>query len=399
MQQEVRFATFNVLNLAPPGVRFYVDQEAHTQEQYDAKVEWIARQLDLLDADVIGFQEIFSQAALREVLARTLKYRDAHHVGFDPVGQEDLQTSVQAGTLTPSVALVSRLPIVGSPASHARYPHGLAVALPGIDTPVTTFTRPILHVQVSVPMADAQAPVALPGRPAPRPQTIDVLVCHLKSKRPDYRGGPVGSGANASQAANRPNGGMDGDTGGSSETKHGNGDGAVNPVLVVESIDSKPENDSYQLGLAMLRSLIRRGAEALGLRYLISDQLRRQRLPLVVLGDFNDVAAAMTTQLVTGATSERRSLREGPTDRLFDSYRIQTRGRPVRDVSFTHTHENIAETIDHVLVSEAFEPGAPGAIGEVLEVIYVNDHLGLRAPAASDHGIVLARLLLYGTQV
>ena len=52
-----------------------------------------------------------------------------------------------------------------------------------------------------------------------------------------------------------------------------------------------------------------------------------------------------------------------------------------------------------VLVSEAFEPGAPGAIGEVLEVIYVNDHLGLRAPAASDHGIVLARLLLYGTQV
>ena len=106
MQQEVRFATFNVLNLAPPGVRFYADQEPHSQAQYDAKIDWIARQLDLIDADVIGFQEIFSQAALRDVLARSVKYRDAHHVGFDPDGQEDLQTSVAAGTLTPSVALV-----------------------------------------------------------------------------------------------------------------------------------------------------------------------------------------------------------------------------------------------------------------------------------------------------
>jgi endonuclease/exonuclease/phosphatase family metal-dependent hydrolase len=371
MQQEVRFATFNVLNLAPPGVRFYADQDAHTQAQYDAKADWIARQLDLIDVDVIGFQEIFSQAALRDVLSRSVKYRDAHHVGFDPDGQEDLQSSVMAGTLTPSVALVSRLPVVGVPVSHAKYPHGLAVALPGVDTPVTLFTRPILHVQVSVPAIDAPMPV--PGRPAPRAQTIDVLVCHLKSKRPDYRGGAGGSGLGVEAAA------------GAGSCSSGG------------SAGSTPENDSYQLGLAMLRSMIRRGAEALGLRYLISDQLRRQRLPLVVLGDFNDVAAAMTTQLVTGATSERRSLREGPTDRLFDSYRIQSRVRPLRDVGYTHAHDNTNETIDHVLVSDAFEPGAPGAIGEVLEVVYVNDHLGLRPPEASDHGIVLVRILLYGS--
>ena len=345
MQQEVRFATFNVLNLALPGVPFYADQDPYTQAQYDAKVAWIAQQIDLLDADVIGFQEIFSQAALRDVLARTSKYRDAHHVGFDPHVDGDLEASVQAGTLTPSVALVSRLPLTGPTSNHTRLPHGLAVTLPGTESPVTTFTRPILHVQITVGGGEP----ALPGRPAPKAQIIDVFVCHLKSKRPDYRGS-------------------------------------------LASID----NDSYQVGMAMLRSMIRRGAEALGLRYLVSDQLRRQRLPLVVLGDFNDVTSAMTTQLVTGAMSERRSLREGPTDRLFDCYRIQSRSRPVRDVGFTHNHDGSLETIDHVLVSDAFERGAPGAIGEVLEVIHMNDHLALKPPEASDHGLVLARIMLFG---
>ena len=351
MQQEVRFATFNVLNLAPPGMRFYVDQEPWTQAQYDAKADWIAQQLDLLDADVIGFQEIFSQDALRDVLSRTRKYRNAHHAGFDPDAFADpagLAASVQNGMLTPSVALVSRLPFFAAPACYGKLPHGLAVQLPGIDAPATTFTRPILHVQV---IAGGDAP-PVPGFPAARKQPIDVFVCHLKSKRPDYRGGASAG---------------------------------------------SPDADSYTLGLAMLRSMIRRGAEALGLRYLISDQLRRQRLPLVVLGDFNDVAAAMTTQLVTGAISERRVNREGPTDRLFDCYRIQSRIRPLRDVGYTHTHDNTMETIDHILVSAAFEPGAAEAIGEVLEVVYVNDHLGLRPPEASDHGLVLARVLLYGT--
>ena len=347
MQQELRFATFNVLNLAPPGMRFYADQEPYTQAQYDAKVLWIAQQLDSLDADVIGFQEIFSQAALKEVLAKTRKYQHAHHAGFDPEAQPDVEARVRTGTVTPSVALVSLLPLAGTPTNHTRLAHGLAVSLPGIEAPVTAFTRPVLHVQVQT---GTEPPV--PGRPAPRQHLIDVFVCHLKSKRPDYPGGLISS-----------------------------------------------EHDSYQLGLAMLRSSIRRGTEALGLRYLVSDQLRRQRLPLVVLGDFNDVATSTTIQIVTGAASERRSLREGPTDRLFDSYRIQSRSRPVHDVGFTNRHDGVMETIDHVLVSDAFEPGAQGASGEVLEVIYINDHLSLRRPEATDHGLVLARILLYGSPI
>lgn len=352
MQHEVRFATFNLLNLALPGMRFYADQEPHTQARYDLKVEWIAQQIDRLDADVIGFQEVFSQAALKDVLSKTKHYRDAQLVGFDPI--EPLATNASGmsavgaedAALTPSVALVSRLPLTGPISNYTRLPHGLSVALPGTNTPVTAFTRPILHVQV---VSDGSgAPVS--GRPgAARTQVIDVFVCHLKSKRPDFSNG-----------------------------------GAI------------ADNDSYQTGMAMLRSMIRRGAEALGLRYLISDQLRRQRLPLIVLGDFNDTAAAITTQLVSGAASERRNSREGPTDRLFDSFHVQSRRRATRGIGFSHLQHGATETIDHVLVSDAFEPGSPAAIGEVLEVIYLNDHLSLRLPEASDHGIVLARIMLFG---
>ena len=349
MQQELRFATFNVLNLAPPGFRFYADQEPYSHTLYEAKVLWIAQQLDLLDADVIGFQEIFSQEALKYVISKTRKYRNAHHIGFDPVGLKSDSQQIadnREELLTPSVALISRLPIIGSPINHTRLPHDLRAILPGIPAPLTSFTRPILQVQVAVENTVA----ASPGTTPHAPQLIDVFVCHLKSKRPDFQKGE----------------------------QHG-------------------EQDSYGLGMAMLRSTIRRATEALGLRYLISDQLRRQRLPVVVLGDFNDVVSAATTQIVIGATTDRKILRDGPTDRLFDCYKIQSAGHNPQEASFTHSHNGISETIDHILVSDAFEPTTLGALGKVTEVVYLNDHLALRRQDASDHGLVLARVLLYGT--
>jgi predicted extracellular nuclease len=69
MQQEIRFATFNVCNLAPPGVKLYDNLDPTTSEEYEAKLAWTAHQIDMLAADVIGFQEVFSQAALAEAVA------------------------------------------------------------------------------------------------------------------------------------------------------------------------------------------------------------------------------------------------------------------------------------------------------------------------------------------
>ncbi|UOD31254.1 endonuclease/exonuclease/phosphatase family protein [Massilia violaceinigra] len=313
MQQEIRFATFNVYNLAPPGVKLYDNLLPSTPEQYEAKLDWTARQIDLLDADVIGFQEIFSQAALLDALARTRNYRDAFHVGFDP--------DPAAERLTPSVALVSRLPLAAPGVAHLQFPDG--VALPPGSREADRFSRAVIHAPVIV------SPDC----------TVDVVVVHLKSKRPDYRNG-----------------------------------------------DSSEDAQLY--ALACLRSLIRRGTEAAALRVFLSQLAKENQRARVVLGDFNDVADAVTTMIVLG---------NGNTlgDRMFDAYQLQQRQDHLRHVGFSIVHDSHYTTIDHILVSEEFNAALPNAIGEVLDVVYLNDHVVLALPEASDHGQVLARIGLF----
>ncbi|MES2324851.1 MAG: endonuclease/exonuclease/phosphatase family protein [Pseudomonadota bacterium] len=313
MQQEIRFATFNVFNLAPAGARLYDNLLPTTAEEYEAKLAWTARQVDLLDADVIGFQEIFSQDCLRAVLARTTKYRDAVHVGFDP--------DPAAERLTPSVALVSRLPLAAPGVALALYPDG--VAMPDGMRDADRFSRPLVHAAVVV------SPDV----------TVDVVVVHLKSKRPDYR----------------------------------NGDCGEDPLL---------------FGMACLRSLVRRGTEAVALRVLLTSMARLHQRAQVVLGDFNDTADAVTTTIVLGAGTPLSG-------RLFDAYQLQQRQDHLRHVGWSIAHEGQYTTIDHILVSEAFNPALPDAIGEVVDVVYLNDHVVMALPDASDHGQVLARIRLF----
>jgi predicted extracellular nuclease len=312
MQQEIRFATFNVFNLAPPGARLYDNLVPSTPEEYEAKLDWTARQIDMLDADVIGFQEVFSQATLREALSRTRRYRDARHIGLDP--------DPDAERLTPSVALVSRLPLAGPPTSLAHFPPGIEMP-PGTRDPLR-FTRAPLHAAIEV------SPDL----------TIDVLVVHLKSRRPDYR----------------------------------NGDTSEDPLLYA---------------LASLRSLIRRGTEAAALRVLLTDLARTSRRPRVVLGDFNDVADSVTTGLVLG--------NGGGGGRMYDACQLQRRQDHLRHVGFSMVHDGHYTTIDHILVSEEFNAALPNALGEVVDVLYLNDHLELELAEASDHGQVVARIRLY----
>lgn len=313
MQQEIRFATFNVFNLAPPGAKLYDNLLPSTPEEYEAKLDWTARQIDLLDADVIGFQEIFSQAALRAALARTRRYRDAVHVGFDP--------DPGAERLTPSVALVSRLPLAAPGVAHQQFPQG--VAMPEGSRDGERFSRAVIHAAV----------VASPDC------VIDVIVIHLKSKRPDYR----------------------------------NGDSGEDPQLYA---------------LACLRSLVRRGTEAVALRVLLSQLAKDNQRPRVVLGDFNDTADAVTTTIVMGNGNVLG-------ERLFDAYQLQQRQDHLRHVGFSIMHDSHYTTIDHILVSEQFNAALPNAIGEVVDVVYLNDHLVLELPEASDHGQVLARIRLF----
>jgi predicted extracellular nuclease len=321
MQQEIRFATFNVFNLAPPGVQLYENLAPLTHEEYEAKADWTAQQLDQLDADVVGFQEIFSQAALRDVLSRTRRYKDAIHAGFDP--------DPHATRLTPNVALVSRLPLAAPPLVYAEFPQGVAIEPGHGDS--DRFARAPLHVQV-----------VLPGE-----TVVDVVVVHLKSRRPDYLGADCG-------------------------------------------------DDPLQFALANLRSLVWRGTEAVALRVLLSTLMRESARPCIVMGDFNDTADAVTTNIVLGGNA---ALACAPGEewrgRMFDCAQIQQRQDHLRHVGYTTVHEGHYATIDHVLVSEEFNPASPRAIGAVYDVAYMNDHLSQQRPETSDHGQVLVRLRLY----
>jgi endonuclease/exonuclease/phosphatase family metal-dependent hydrolase len=322
MQQEIRFATFNVCNLALPGVSFYDNVPPYTPEDYEAKLNWLARKIDEIDADVIAFQEIFAQSALRDVLVRTRNYREAHHAGIDP--------DPAIVPLTPSVALVSRLPFAAAPTTYHGLPPAVLANLAPQALPLTRFTRPILHVPVQI-----------------TPELkVNILVVHLKSKRPDY-------------------------------------------------LDAEDDLDPGLYDLASLRSLYRRGIEAVGLRHVLDGLLRNdEQAPLVVMGDFNDIAESVTTQLVAGVG--RPQADDDPFGlRLFDSHRIQTRRNFSRDTGYSHMHEGTFHTIDHVLVSKAFHPDCPDAVGSVTEVAYITDHLHLGDPQASDHGAVLVRLALH----
>ncbi len=309
MQQEIRFATFNVLNLAPAGAQLYEGLAPTTPAQYEAKLDWLAAQIDLIDADVIGFQEIFSQATLQAALARTRHYRDALHVGFDP--------DPNAARHTPSVALVSRLPLLAPAVALADYPEGIEVGAGG----AARFARPLLHAVVAI----------APGC------AVDVLVVHLKSKLPDYRPGD-------------------------------------NP------------DDPLCYARACLRSLVWRGAEALALHATLH-QLATGGRPRLVLGDFNDVAEAVTTQIVLGSGGPAHA-------RMYDAARI-ARAAPA-EPRHTMLFEGERATIDHILVSGEFNPALEGAIGQVTAVQYFNVHLDTGLEQASDHGQVCATLSLFG---
>ncbi|MBD8541141.1 MAG: endonuclease/exonuclease/phosphatase family protein [Massilia sp.] len=313
MQEELRFATFNTFNLAPPGARLYDNLAPTTADEYEAKLDWTAHQLDLINADVIGFQEIFSQSVLAEVLQRTRRYRDAHHIGFDP--------DPGAVRLTPSVALVSRLPLAEPGTELGKFPANVTMP-PGSRDP-DRFTRAPLHAGVI----------------APSGVVIDVIVVHLKSRRPDYRSSDSGA-------------------------------------------------DPHLYALACLRSLIRRGTEATALRVLLTDMAHTHRRPRIVLGDFNDVADSVTTEIVLGAGTPQA-------ERLYDASQVQRRLDHQRHVGFSILHDTRHSTIDHILVSPEFNPALPEAIGEVIDVVYLNDHLNLALPESSDHGQVLARIRLF----
>lgn len=148
-----KVGSFNLYNLPLAGERYY--NHIYPQDQYDKKVEWIVGQLGRMDADIVGFQEVFHTAALEQVLAKSGKYENA-------------SVRVAGGTGEgPSVGLVSRFPAVDIDVI-PDFPEAAHLEIDGTKIPIYSFSRPVLKAKLQV-------------RPDLR---VMVFVVHLKSKRP-----------------------------------------------------------------------------------------------------------------------------------------------------------------------------------------------------------------------
>ena len=151
-------ANCNLLNLALPGRGFYANQDAYSVDEYTRKLDWLGAQLARLNADVLGFQEVWDEAALKAVVARSgLRY---NHV---------IAPGAEAGAQgTPRVALASRLALEAVE-SITDFAPNEQVQVPELGLHAR-FERPVLHAALRTKQG----------------QLLHVLVVHLKSKRPKY---------------------------------------------------------------------------------------------------------------------------------------------------------------------------------------------------------------------
>ena len=169
--------------------------------------------------------------------------------------------------------------------------------------------------------------------------------------------------------------------------------------------DNADEDSPKAHTAAKLQSLLKRAAEAAGVRELVVYQLWHTSTPFIIMGDFNDTLPSPTTQLIA-ATQWKTRQREARDAMLYDAWDISahhdiSRNAPARrDVGYTHIFEGVGEVIDQCLVSEEFAPFSRHQIGYVQRVDIFNDHLNQRLrgvqgskTAMSDHGQIAVQLV------
>lgn len=156
--QTLQVATANLLNLALPDQLFYEDKDRYDQAEYERKIGWLGAMLARVNADVMGFQEVWHESALKAAVAHSGLRMNA----VLAPGAED------GATGTPRLGLATRLD-VEHVESIADFVPADVVPVPDIGLQ-SRFERPVLHARLRTRQ----------GMP------LHVLAVHLKSKRPKY---------------------------------------------------------------------------------------------------------------------------------------------------------------------------------------------------------------------
>lgn len=325
-------ATFNLYNLQEPGKPMNQGQ-TWTDEEFDVKIKWIAWQLGILDADIVGLQELWSKPALEAVL-------EVH----EPLkAQYDVLAEPATGGKIVCGALVRKGLLAGDSEWVDKFPKAVRLQLgkdpadpqaPEIKLAIKGFSRPVLRFGVQ--LRDDQP-------------TTEVFVAHLKSKLPTQ-------------------------------------------MSDEEWFDKNPDLfKPHQKALGAGISTIRRTAEAVALRVLLTDAMKGTETPVIVIGDINDGQASNTANILT---EQPRFLVGGSTGGsdvgLYTAQTLQEY-RDTRDVYYTHVHQDLRESLDHILVSEQFYDNSRRRVWLFDGLVINNDHLNFdnhKETGTGDHGVV-----------
>ncbi|MEL7471445.1 MAG: endonuclease/exonuclease/phosphatase family protein [Pseudomonadota bacterium] len=387
-------ASFNVKNLIRPDTVYY-PFEYLTPEAYAWKRDWLSDQLLQMDSDIVGFQEIFDESSLRDVISecdakgvevnefsqpgrdkryrrralyRNLKYRaygDAPNLIVAP----NMHSVEEDGRRRPGVAMLSRYPILEHEAiqdlSDAPLETGFEQLGGGQAGSwcLKKLSRPIQRVVIDI-----------------NGHAVTVFNAHLKSKHGEY---------DRDASGGRP-------------------------------AENLLEYDPLGRATGALRAALRRMGEALVLRRQILEELAKER-PVIVLGDMNDALTSVSSEIIAGERPfknyawMRRHDAACENDRYSDEENDQiqaaVRGamlesaekmfvrRAQRDMIYTAAFNGVYESIDLILLSAHFQDGASDQIGRLEYLQCFNDHLTdgsfEEAPynkLASDHGQLVATI-------
>nr|WP_256471732.1 endonuclease/exonuclease/phosphatase family protein [Oceanicola sp. 502str15] len=374
----------------------YYRYEKYTPEEYAWKANWLADQIASLNADLVGFQEIFEEEALQAVVAQADRMGEASNAVsvpdrdkpyhrkaiFRKLAYETYHDATLAfapnlndggpGERRPGVAVLSRNGFAEPPVVVQELDTPLEIPLRDLgggsagSFRLSRISRPILKVKVPVGS-----------------HVVTVFNCHLKSKLGEFI---TPEGAEFANEAN---------------------------LL---------DYDAVGRAMGSLRAALRRVAEAWVLRREVVAELEKGN-PVIVLGDLNDSENAVSSEIITGEApfknyawmrrhdakhqGDRYSVEEAAQiTESVDSMRLHSAEKlfvrkSLRDMVYTAAFGGVYESIDQILLSRHFHPEAEQAIGSMEYFSVFNDHLtdGSHPEApynklASDHGQIMAHLRL-----
>ncbi|MGB3315188.1 MAG: endonuclease/exonuclease/phosphatase family protein [Albidovulum sp.] len=330
----VSFASFNLYNLNEPGLAIYKDTDGWDQDIYDRKIAWTAVMLRIMKADVFGFQELWHADSLTAALA--MAGLDSEYTAIAPPGH--------AGQKIVCAAAVRSAILTGTPRWIENFPDDFILKSGGDDSQtgdievlIDAFSRPVLRLTIQ-PHANA-------------PEIV-VFVCHFKSKGPTQ--------------------------------------------IFREGWYDKDVHGRHSEAIGGALSTIRRTAEAMALRMMLTEEMKNTDTPVVVIGDCNDGQHSNTHNILTGQPRFLTTLSKGGGDNDLYSAQTLQQYRSERDVYYTHVYQDMRESLDHILVSQEFYDNSRKRIWAFDGLEIANDHLNSddqKESGTGDHGVVRARFV------